>query len=224
MENIDLRGEYLVPPDQKDSKKCAVYAVFSVLGYLLSSANTTFSTNYTYYTAKKLEGTEDLNCGVRIGSVVKAVKHYGVVSYDEWPDNIDKTAKEIAVLEKTSTKLSNLEQVYLEQTSLEDIYTALERGLLFVFGLSITESFSAANINRGIVPPPIQKQLNYCAGHAMLGVGLSSIEGKWHVITQNSRGVDWGDKGYCYIPWSYVANTFTTTEFCTIQFKSVLPL
>lgn len=38
----------------------------------------------------------------------------------------------------------------------------------------------------------------------MLIVGYSDAEARF--IVRNSWGTDWGDRGYCYIPYDYCAN------------------
>ena len=56
----------------------------------------------------------------------------------------------------------------------------------------------------GIVKNPwfFEKMLG---GHAMCLVGLKKINNQDYFIVRNSWGVEeWGDKGYCYIPFKYI--------------------
>lgn len=43
-------------------------------------------------------------------------------------------------------------------------------------------------------------------GHCMFALGLEQIDGRWHLLVQNSWGTRWGREGYCYLPESYFAD------------------
>jgi C1A family cysteine protease len=38
----------------------------------------------------------------------------------------------------------------------------------------------------------------------MFALGLEQIDGRWHLLVQNSWGTRWGAGGYCYLPESYL--------------------
>ena len=52
-------------------------------------------------------------------------------------------------------------------------------------------------------------------GHAMTVVGYDDKEE--HFIIRNSWGVEWGDKGYFYMPYSYITNKNLCSDFWVVQ-------
>lgn len=59
------------------------------------------------------------------------------------------------------------------------------------------------------MPTPKESSRESHGGHAMLCVGYSDPDRVF--IVRNSWGPDWGDKGYCDIPYDYLVNPNTTT-------------
>ena len=81
----------------------------------------------------------------------------------------------------------------------------LAEGYPFVFGLALFESFDMAR-RLGRVPLPSEEEWGREShgGHAMLCVGYKDTAQVF--IVRNSWGADWGDNGYCYIPYAYMTN------------------
>ena len=48
-------------------------------------------------------------------------------------------------------------------------------------------------------------------GHAILIVGFD--DNRQLFIVRNSWGADWGDRGYCYFPYSYVLDSNYASQF-----------
>jgi len=70
--------------------------------------------------------------------------------------------------------------------------------------MSVYESFETDRVAKtGIVPVPKKGEL-VLGGHAMLIVGYKKIRQTLYFIVRNSWGTGWGDKGYCYIPTSFI--------------------
>ena len=44
----------------------------------------------------------------------------------------------------------------------------------------------------------------FVGGHAVCCVGYDDM--KQHFIVLNSWGTEWGDRGYCYIPYQFIVN------------------
>lgn len=51
-------------------------------------------------------------------------------------------------------------------------------------------------------------------GHAVLAVGYDDTASQF--IVRNSWGADWGDRGYCRMPYDYLANRDLSDDFWTI--------
>lgn len=80
----------------------------------------------------------------------------------------------------------------------------MAEGYPIAFCLNTFSSFDDASNNRGRVPIPKKtEQIREEHGwHAMLCVGY--LDKDQLFIVRNSWGSEWGDKGYCYIPYKYV--------------------
>jgi C1A family cysteine protease len=75
-----------------------------------------------------------------------------------------------------------------------------------VIGIMVYASFMTDECGKtGIIPVPNPHVERFVGGHALVSVGYDDI--KQHFIVLNSWSSAWGDGGYCYIPYQYVANT-----------------
>ncbi len=88
-------------------------------------------------------------------------------------------------------------------------------GFPFVFGFTVYESFESQQVARtGIVPMPGRAE-RVVGGHAVVGVGYHGAEKRF--IVRNSWGTGWGMKGYCTMPYDYLANPNLAEDFWTIR-------
>jgi len=87
--------------------------------------------------------------------------------------------------------------------SLADMRRSLAKGLPVVVGLVVHESFYSAQVRKtGRIPLPTASDRTI-DGHAMLCVGYDDAQQV--LIIRNSWGADWGDRGYCYLPYAATA-------------------
>ena len=85
---------------------------------------------------------------------------------------------------------------------IDQIQCALHYGIPVLTGLSIFDTFDSEKvITTGLVEEPGDKEKisNY---HCFLIVGFDNK--KKHFICMNCWGEEWGDRGYCYIPYTYM--------------------
>lgn len=96
-----------------------------------------------------------------------------------------------------------VEDVQMIPVELDAWKQALAEGNPIIFGLKLFDSFDKQR-KPGLVPNPTPKETTReeHSGHAMLCVGYSDTDKVF--IVRNSWGPDWGDNGYCYIPYSYM--------------------
>jgi len=82
---------------------------------------------------------------------------------------------------------------------------ALAEGHPIIFGIVLFESFDKQR-KKGLVPLPSTNETGREShgAHAMLCVGYSDRDRVF--IVRNSWGPEWGDQGYCYMPYDYVMN------------------
>jgi C1A family cysteine protease len=98
--------------------------------------------------------------------------------------------------------------------------TAIQQALVgydpVVIGFSVFSSFESDQTARtGWVAQPEVSSEQVLGGHAILIVGYFQHNGMLYFVVRNSWGSDWGDKGYCYMPASYIANPqFASDAWC----------
>lgn len=70
-----------------------------------------------------------------------------------------------------------------------------------VFGVTIYPGFMWLNTVNDIVGMPAQNEIDIGA-HAMCAIGYDLS--KKLFLVKNSFGTDWGNQGYCWIPFEYI--------------------
>ena len=71
-----------------------------------------------------------------------------------------------------------------------------------VIAARLYKSFKSKEARKtGLIPVPNPATEKSTGGHAMIAVGYDNA--RQVIIVRNSWGTDWGDGGYCYIPYAY---------------------
>ena len=205
---VDLR-EHLTEVEMQVGNSCVANAFAGAYEYLAKRNNgdsADISRLYIYYNARWLGDTADKDCGSVMYNAIEGLKEYGACSEDLWPnddtmilDEPDQTAYDHG----SNFKIVDAEYI---ETDLETWKHTLAEGYPISFCINTFESFDNANKNKGRVPmPKPSDNVRTTHGwHAMLCVGYSDPDRVF--IVRNSWGKDWGDRGYCYIPYDYVIN------------------
>ena len=69
----------------------------------------------------------------------------------------------------------------------------------------VYESFESDAVGKtGLVPYPDVHKERFIGGHALVCVGYDDSVN--HFIALNSWSDAWGDRGFCYIPYAFIAN------------------
>ena len=204
--------------DQSNLGSClsnATYALF----YIISVSKISLSRLQLYMTNRAIDGsslTED--SGATIRGCMKAVSKYGLCNEKIWSYdilNFDKLAPSSAF--RNLYKLTNFVYTFIKQDS-KSIKEVLVSDKPILIGIAIYSSFESTNVtNYGVIPMPDINNEDLLGGHAILLVGYDD---KTKVFKfQNSWGVEWGDKGYGYIPYDYVTDNNLAFDLCTVTFS-----
>ena len=70
----------------------------------------------------------------------------------------------------------------------------------------------------GIVPMPDLKKEKLQGGHCMNIIGYDDT--KQLFICANSWGKNWGNAGFCYMPYMYILNTSLASDLCFLRMET----
>lgn len=211
--SIDLRDKMSGVKNQGELGSCTGHAIAGCLEYLYPN-RPNFSRLFIYYNERVMEGTVHEDAGAQIRNGVKSVLKIGACRETLCPYEIEKftkkpSAKAFADAEKN--KIASYSRV----TSLQGLKYSLSKGLPVVFGFMVFSGFESEETARtGILAMPESGEEGL-GGHAVLAVGYDDRKG--HVIVRNSWGRQWGDKGYFYMPYDYVADKDLSDDFWTLR-------
>jgi C1A family cysteine protease len=94
----------------------------------------------------------------------------------------------------------------------------LASGYIFLVGFTVYQSFESNDVAlTGVVPMP-QIGESVLGGHCVEIVGYSILTRMF--IFKNSWGVNWGDKGYGYMPFAYLQDPNLSSDFWAIDLVS----
>jgi len=202
---IDLRAQCSPVVNQGELGSCTANAIASGLReYLLLQKKqpwVALSRLFLYYEERLLEGTVDEDSGAMIRDGMKVVQTMGICPETEEPYDITKftqspTQQDLADAQKY--KISEYHRV----NDLTMLKTALAEGQPVVIGINVYSSFESNEVaTTGIVPMPNTETEQLLGGHAVLVVGYDETK-EWAIV-RNSWGIDWGEKGYFYLPYQY---------------------
>ncbi|AFK05026.1 peptidase C1A papain [Emticicia oligotrophica DSM 17448] len=205
---VDLR-EHLTEVEMQVGNSCVANAFAGAYEYLAKRTNgesSDVSRLYIYYNARWLVEEQDKDSGSIMFKAIEGLQEYGACSEELWPND-----EEMILYEPDQSAYEHganfkiVDSEYIE-TDLELWKHTLAEGYPIAFCLNTFQSFDSATKNKGRVPmPKPSDNVRETHGwHAMLCVGYSDPDNVF--IVRNSWGKDWGDKGYCYIPYDYVMN------------------
>jgi len=214
---VDLRPCMTTVENQGNSNSCTANAMAGAYEYLanrLKGTSDDVSRLFIYYNARDLDGDPDKDEGTYLRSCIKVLKKYGTCSEKTWPFDLHRIFEvpHNDAYDEASNFL--VEDAYRVDLDLDKMRSCLAEGYPFTFGLELFSSFQKAGAN-GLIPMPDADAEQHDGGHAMLCVGYSDADKVF--IVRNSWGDDWGDRGYCYIPYDYMTNSDLNGDLWTIR-------
>ncbi|MBK9259509.1 MAG: peptidase C1 [Polyangiaceae bacterium] len=207
---VDLRPFMTPVENQGDTNSCAANATAGAYEFLvkrhLGEDAYDVSRLFIYYNARSVEDPDNIEDeGTVLQAVIESLKMHGACSEETWafdPEAVNEEPSEEAYDEARQFLIEDTELV---PTDLHAWKTALAEGHPIIFGVKLFGSFDKHK-KAGLVPVPSVSEAGREShgGHAMLCVGYSDPDQVF--IVRNSWGPEWGDKGYCYIPYRYLMN------------------
>jgi C1A family cysteine protease len=203
---VDLRDDMAHVVDQLELESCVANAVagaFELLEKRATERVRRISRLFVYYNARAGEHDTKRDDGATIRAGVSALRLHGACAEATWPyverrvlDRPDARAYD----EARRFRISEALRVAIE---LDAMRACVAAGHPFLFGVKLYESFDGGG-NHGHVPLPDPPHDKRAGGHTMLAVGYDDDARTF--IVRNSWGRDWGEDGYCFLPYDYVAS------------------
>ena len=205
---VDLRPFMTAIEDQQATNSCAANAAAGAYEYLvkrhMGEEAYDVSRLFIYYNARAADDPDNIEDeGSVLQSVIAGLQENGACSEETWPFSEEAVNEEPSEEAYEEARQFLIEDCELVPTDLAAWKTALAAGHPIIFGLRLFGSFDKQK-KAGLVPMPSAADVGREShgGHAMLCVGYSDPDQVF--IVRNSWGPQWGDKGYCYIPYRYL--------------------
>jgi len=205
---VDLRNKLPVVYDQGSLGSCTANALCYCFDYI---DDTSFypSRLFLYYNVRLLDKSVNQDAGSTLTQGINALEKYGVCNENLHPYIISRFKnKPTSNAYLDGSKHTVLSSNRVLQT-ISSIKGCLARNLPFVTGIMIYTSFESIQVAKtGYVPMPNTTKEQFLGGHAVTCVGYDDNKRVW--IMKNSWGVNWGDRGYFYLPYDYLlSNTLS---------------
>lgn len=201
---VDLRYQCSPIVDQGALGSCTSNALASGLRehLLLNYERAPFSRLsriYLYWWSRKLDNNENQDSGATLRDSFKALQKMGVCRESTRPYIIEDYKTPPTEYENREASYYTIPG-YQRLNSIKEIKHAVAHNHVVVFGITVYKSFEDSVKSDGRVPYPgfFEQKLG---GHAMCIVGYDDNLYGGSFIVRNSWGTNWGDKGYCYIPY-----------------------
>lgn len=212
---IDLRSFFTPIKSQGSIGACTVFSVVSIFEYIQKKSKAEehdLSERFVYHNVCKTHGSME-DKGSSTFDVIRSIQSEGVTTESLCPDivrfaeepteNAYKDAKNRTIREAKNVKVDH-----------KSIRSALSEGYPVVISLKVFDSFG--NNHNGFVYRPTNTEVSSGKHgyHAMVIVGYSD-DYRFYIV-RNSWGTNFGDNGYCYIPYNYIEDTTLNRACCII--------
>lgn len=228
--SIDLRKNFSKIKNQGQQGSCLAFALTSIFEYMMKVNKQTecdLSEAFLYYNARNMDDNNDVSTkedtGSRFKPAMDSLIKYGISLEKFWPYNDEvysnKPTRE-AYKDAENRKLIKAVNVNGNSNAIK---SALSDGYPVAVSLTLCPSFYN---NGAYITVPSKEEIDdikenvnksdvILRCHAMVIVGYS--EDLKMFLVRNSWGDNWGDKGYCYIPYAYIDNNDLLNYACIIM-------
>lgn len=216
--HFDLRqlAEWGSIYDQGQLGSCVSNSISASLRWIFMRENKGIfnpSRLFIYYNGREIEGYDAAeDSGISIRGGFQSVGRNSVCGEDNW-QYIEKNFSIKPPQGCYDAANTHNQFQYLGVAQNENIIKkCISDGYPISFGLILYDSFMSTTVARtGKVPVPDLTKDQRCGGHCVTITGYSDDSKCFTVL--NSWSENWGDKGYCYIPYEYILNSQLASDF-----------
>jgi C1A family cysteine protease len=244
--SIDLRQHFNAVKNQGQLGSCLAFSLTSIFEYIIKvnkvreltknkSGEIDLSESFLYYNARDVDTTGDVSVNTDTGSrflpAMQVLKEYGIALEKYWPYNentFNNKPSEDAYKDALNRRLIKALNV---NRQVDEMKSALSDGYPVAISLNLCKSFAEAN--DGFISLPTEEEIaellaeddtnkDKNSRHAMVITGFS--DDLQMFVVRNSWGTEWGENGYCYVPYLYVSNEQLCNFSCIITEVETLPV
>ena len=214
--SVNLKDYFTKIKDQGQIGACTVFSIASIYEYILkrnSQEQYDLSESFVYYNVRHLDGRELEDTGSSFQDVIMSIGEQGICTevLHPYTKSLSDAPSAEAYLDGEKRRITKALNVNVAE---KDIKSAIQEGYPVAISLKIYDSF---NTTSGFVSRPSKEEIESAdyGYHAMVVVGYSD-DTKFFVV-RNSWGEQFGENGYCYIPYSYICNPELNRMACIVK-------
>jgi C1A family cysteine protease len=205
---VDLRGFCQAIRDQGQEGCCSGFATAAARELVWAkeagiSAVSYLSPAYLYARTRMTEGTFPHDSGATIVDEVSTLTNYGTCPEIDLPYTANPAEAPTPQddVQAAPFRCGTPQRVGISPSYVESV---LAQGQPVVIGMPVYESFEETGADGLIAIPGLNEQC--LGGHALLVCGYNHAAAR--LTLRNSWTAQWGDNGYCYLPYSMIASFF----------------
>jgi C1A family cysteine protease len=216
---VDLRRHCPPMYDQLHLNACSANAIAAALRFNeLKEGHTDVpspSRLFIYFNERVLAGVVGTNSPVALRDGYRTITKIGACPERLWPYDPRRFRRHPAPACYESTHLSRAIAYYRIRRAISHIRACLAEGFPFVLALAVHQSMIDRPARQtGVLPVPTRRD-RLRGGHAVLVVGYDHA--RRLLVFRNSWGTGWGDRGYGYMPYAFLASSDLTWDFWTMR-------
>lgn len=216
---VDLRPWMTPIEDQGALGSCTSNALAGAVEYLVRrSRGETIDVSrlFVYYHQRLWDGSVREDVGASVADGIRVLHRLGAPIERAWPYQRDLFAVQPPEAIYAAAERQQISDWWSLEVDADALRGCLARGFPVVFGTRVTESFMRPRSDGVIAMPSASDRDDARHGrHALLLVGYDDARRVF--VVRNSWGDDWGDRGYCYMPYAYVCERRWTRSCWAIR-------